>query len=534
MRSANEIFIGFAIALALGSCGSKSKPTELSPSRSKVVFIGIDGATWDVMDPMLARGELPNIAKLIQRGSRAPLISLPPFSSPVVWTTMATGRFPRDHGILGFTYPFSASKNARPVSSDMRHVPAIWNIATKYGKRTGVIGYFVSHPPEQVDGFVVTDRFYQKIPGAVLPANLLDVITPQLMDGPSRQEILDRFLPWDYSPEAAKDPNAPHHKASLIVSGRVDDVVLRDEIYRKTSLGLMDQPVDLHMSYLRIVDHSSHSTWRYFDGSGFKEAAEPENIKLLGDIIPEAYRYVDDFIGEVVERCGEDTNLIIVSDHGFGPATEDYEVTEGKGMVLSGSHRADGILLAAGPDIINSSGDEIDMIDIMDVAPLLMTLTGLPISDELPGRIVSEILRPGYLEQFPIERVSSYVIEKSIVKGRAVPEEAERDMLDMLANLGYIDDGLEAGDEDIAEDLTIWDVSHSARMLAIAGELSHYVMRGSVEPARNLIELVRERDPRSAELLSKHVRATLRGVAASIDLKMDTFTNSETLESLGL
>ena len=132
----NQMRINVAGLLLAGcalACSGEPQLERRESPRAKVVFVGIDGATWDVIDPMIERGELPNFAKLAARGRRTRLIALPPLSSPIVWTTMATGTFPRSHGILGFTFPFGPSPKARPVDSSMRRDPAIWNIATAFG-----------------------------------------------------------------------------------------------------------------------------------------------------------------------------------------------------------------------------------------------------------------------------------------------------------------------------------------------------------------------------------------------------------------
>ena len=527
---AGLLVVGCAMA-----CGGEPQLEERESPLAKVVFVGIDGATWDVIDPMIERGELPNFAKLAERGRRSSLISFPPLSSPIVWTTMATGTFPRSHGILGFTFPFGPSSKARPVDSSMRRDPAIWNIATAYGRRVGQVGYFVSHPPDKVDGFIITDRFHQRVPGSSFPTDVQGELKGAFSGNSAKAGLLGRFLPWDYSPAAAKDKSDPQYTASLIVSGRVDEVVERDEIYRRVTMELLDRPVDLFTTYFRVVDHSSHATWRYFDDSGFDEPTNADDKALLGGIIPEAYRYMDDMLGELVERCGDDTNIIIVSDHGFGPAAKDYEVTEGKGMVLSGSHRHDGIFLAAGPDIRQGQGDEI--ITVMDITPLLLALVGLPISDELPGRVIEEVLRPGFLEEWPIERVPAYDLDWQAGNQVAVPEAAEEDMLDVLQGLGYIDDDLEAGD---AADLNsenlvdFWGVGASTRRHVLTGELTYYLLHDEVERARELLALTKERDPENALHMPRRVSGLLGAIEFELGREPGSLATEELLDRAGL
>ncbi len=517
-----------AAALALVSCGGNDAPESTRP---ELVLVGIDGATWDVIDPMLARGELPNLAKLIERGLRGPLLSLPPLSSPVVWTTIATGRHARDHGILGFTYPFSDTGQGRPVRSDMRREPAIWNVAAEHGKSAGVVGWFVSHPPEIVDGFTVSDRMHQGVPGSTSPDVLSLELLEAMGEGAPADELMERFLPWDYRPEAADDPSDPNHTASLVVRGRVDEVILRDEAYRRMTLALADIPVDLFACYFRIIDHASHATWRYFDDSEFDEPADPHDAALLGDIVPEAYRWVDDLVGELVERFGEDANLVLVSDHGFGPATKDYEVTEGKGMVLSGSHRVNGIFLAAGPDFARG---EIGELTILEVTPILLALLELPISDELDGRFEKGVFRQGFLEEHPPRRVPAYDVGWSFEGDGVVSEEAEEEALDTLKGLGYIGDELEVGAADTLGELDFWATAPGIRDTALTGEVLHHVLKGDGEGARAVLELVREHDADAATSIAGRALNTLGAMERALGKEPGALANPEVLRAAGI
>ena len=532
MIKPKPVWVGLALSVLVASCGESAPVPEIEKTRPKLVLIGVDGATWDVIDPMLERGELPNLAKLIARGTKAPLISLPPLSSPVVWTSIATGKFPREHGILGFTYPFAPASQYRAVSSDLRQEPAIWNIATEYGKRVSMVGYFVTHPPEIIDGFMASDLFDKFVPGSVFPGNRFEALRKLLKDSRDNARLLKRFLPWDYKPSAAQDPNHPQYTASLIVSGRVDDVLDRDDLYRRTALELTRGDFDLQVSYYRVVDHCSHATWRYFDDSEFEEAADPSDVKLLGNIIPEAYRYIDDLVGEYLDRVGEDTNILIVSDHGFGPAIKDYEVREGKGMVLSGNHRTNGIFLAAGPDIRHGQASQ--PLTIMEIAPLMLTLLGIPVSEELPGRIAEDVLRPGYFDEYPLERVSAYEIEWSAANAPAVSKEEERETLDMLANLGYIDEDLEVGEEKIGDQLGFWEVGAVPRGHSLTGELAYYALFGKTQAARELFELAKQKDSEHADKLPGRVSSLLQSFEKDIGLEAGSLTNHEVLRAAGL
>ena len=124
---------------------------------TKVLLIGVDGATWKIIDRLLASGELPTLQYLIDRGVRAPLTTLEPTLSPAIWTTIATGKLPDRHGILGFDGVPGLTMKTLPTSQ-MRKTKAVWNMVSDVEKTVGFINWWCSWPSEKVNGFIVSDR----------------------------------------------------------------------------------------------------------------------------------------------------------------------------------------------------------------------------------------------------------------------------------------------------------------------------------------------------------------------------------------
>jgi tetratricopeptide (TPR) repeat protein len=122
----------------------------------RVIFVGLDGADWRLLDRFVADGTMPNLAAILTRAERRVLLTQHPPLSPLVWTTMMTGASPLRHRILDFTRFNPETREQEPITSDERAVPAIWNVATAQGKRVGVFGMWATYPPEP--GVVLTDR----------------------------------------------------------------------------------------------------------------------------------------------------------------------------------------------------------------------------------------------------------------------------------------------------------------------------------------------------------------------------------------
>ena len=125
----------------------------------RLLLVGWDAADWKVIDPLLARGEMPHLAGLIQRGVRGNLATIHPAFSPMLWTSIATGKRPPKHGILGFTEPTPDGLGVQPVSNLSRRTKALWNILHQNGMRSIVAGWWPSHPAEPIHGAMVSDLF---------------------------------------------------------------------------------------------------------------------------------------------------------------------------------------------------------------------------------------------------------------------------------------------------------------------------------------------------------------------------------------
>jgi predicted AlkP superfamily pyrophosphatase or phosphodiesterase len=144
--------IGLVACLTLGlACSGPADP----PGR--VLLVGVDGATLRIARPLLEEGRLPHLAAIASTGVYGPLQAHFPISSPRIWTSIATGRTPDQHGVLGFAKVVGEDERQLYLSTD-RVVPALWNIASAAGLRVGVINWWNTYPIERVDGVIVSDH----------------------------------------------------------------------------------------------------------------------------------------------------------------------------------------------------------------------------------------------------------------------------------------------------------------------------------------------------------------------------------------
>ncbi|HKK30392.1 MAG TPA: alkaline phosphatase family protein, partial [Alphaproteobacteria bacterium] len=125
----------------------------------KVLLIGWDAADWKVAAPMMDAGEMPNLAKLVSSGVMGNMATLFPVLSPMLWTSIATGKRAHKHGIHGFSEPDPQSGGVRPITNLSRKVKAVWNILNQNGLKSNVVGWWPSNPVEPIDGVMVSNLY---------------------------------------------------------------------------------------------------------------------------------------------------------------------------------------------------------------------------------------------------------------------------------------------------------------------------------------------------------------------------------------
>lgn len=293
-------------------------------SSNKICVIGIDGATWNVILPMINSGKLPNLSKLMDNGTYGNLRSLDILMSPVIWTSIATGKEPDKHGIHGFIEKMANGYEHIPVTSDMRRVKAIWNILSEFEKKVGIISWWVTRPPEQVNGFMISDGFHMH--RFTYPDDIYKEYENKLEPPESWFNKQSGFYTsYKYDPDFKKkfELDSPDYFYQTIMQ-YLHDYALKD-YYSMTAFETLypKEKPDFLGIYFPSVDVVSHFAWKYMEPKSVNENFDvtPKERQLFGQIIPKAYEKVDQYIGEIVKMLPPDTIVMVVSDHGFEART---------------------------------------------------------------------------------------------------------------------------------------------------------------------------------------------------------------------
>jgi predicted AlkP superfamily phosphohydrolase/phosphomutase len=424
-------------------------------NRGRVVLFGIDGGDWRVIDPLMAKGRMPNMARMVNEGASGILLSMEPSASPSLWTTIATGVGPDRHGIHGFVVSgepespgarrsgpeeesASPAADVRPVTSGMRRAPAFWNILGRFDRRSGVVGWLVTWPAEAVDGFMVSSylpyiynwstgrplkgTIIEGVPHQTYPEGLIDELEPlKVRPADLDADLLRRF----YDPDRLGGLRPEDQEC---VTG-FEWSLACDQTYRRIGRHLFARyPVDLFAVYFGGVDVASHRFWKFAHPDALDYGVRPADAAVLGGVIDAYYSYLDGILGEYLDDLGPSDTLIVLSDHGFKPV-----IFPGK-PTTSGHHRLEGILAMRGRGV--RAGGRIEGARLVDILPTLLVLLDVPLAKTLEGHPIESALDPAFLRDHEPRTVPDYGGAGDA--GAPDTSDLDRNVLERLRSLGYI------------------------------------------------------------------------------------------------
>lgn len=259
-------------------------------SRGTTLVIGLDGGTWDVLLPLAERGTMPNLAHLLQGGAWGTLLStLPPFTA-TAWTGFATGKNPGKHGVFSFL------EDGQVVTGASVREPRFWDLMGVAGRRVAIVNVPLTYPPTPVNGIMITGMLTP-------PKARVFTYPPSLSDdlrGRYRTDV--SFIGKKDALTAARTPDREALLQELIEVERIRGEVALELIGRERW--------DLFIVIFTGTDRLQHFFWNEITSGG----------GALSIMLERFWRVLDEQIGRLVGAAGRDASVLLVSDHGFGPA----------------------------------------------------------------------------------------------------------------------------------------------------------------------------------------------------------------------
>jgi len=440
------------VALTLSGCSSEEPPAASGP---RLILFGIDAANWNVLTPMMQAGELPAMTALVNRGSFGVLKTGVPIQSPQMWTSIATGVVPEKHGITRFTAEIPGTDREVPVTSNMRKVKAFWNILSEADVSVGIVGWWPSWPAEEVNGFMIAQRAWpvnwsrhgipfgaardrsgrlivDEFPGRTYPEDLYADFEQYIV---TEEDVTTAELSQLFSDPAFTDPARQFHARWVFA---------KDKTFADAGLAMLKRfNPDVLAVYLQGTDVVSHYYWGDQREEGFN--VSPANERMYGRVVRNYYRFVDGVIADYLAEVGDDTAVLIVSDHGFETKRdlkvlwekgEKIRTVEG-GKDVPWDHGVDGAIIMAGPGI--REDNRLPEASVVDITPTILAYLGLPVAEDMDGVPILAAFTEEHALDHPVTFVPTY--ETDGPRGDEAPMESPMDegLKEKLRALGYIE-----------------------------------------------------------------------------------------------
>ncbi|MFH1864674.1 MAG: alkaline phosphatase family protein [Candidatus Eisenbacteria bacterium] len=430
MRGFFIIALCCTIALAV-SCA----PTSVEPVERRIMLIGIDGMEWDIMGPLLEAGRLPTFARIMSEGSWGELRSLDILESPVIWTSIATGKLPEKHGIMGFAKKSPKGGEPVPITSNVRRVEAIWDILGDEGWSVGIVGWLSTWPAEPVNGYLVTDYFNYGWGPEHTGEGERVTFPPGLAADIEDLRVLEEDI-TDERAAAFTNGVVPEGDVLRKRFNALKACIATDETSHSVALRLADRmPVDFYAVYLKGIDGVCHLYWVDMIPESGPPVTEEEK-QTFGSVIASYYEEMDGVLAGFLEMVDENTTLILTSDHGHsGPKPVGDKYNWGIAM-----HDPTGVLALWGKDI--AKGQELVDASVLDITPTLLALCGLPVADDMDGRVLTEAIDGDFLRGHPVRTIETYEPDAGSSgddEREPIESPIDEEVRERLRALGYIE-----------------------------------------------------------------------------------------------
>jgi predicted AlkP superfamily phosphohydrolase/phosphomutase len=367
-----------------------------------------------------------------------------------------------DHNVLSYPYLLGCDIfvslllkkgffSVTPLSSSARQTKAVWNIVSDYNRKAGVVGWWGSFPPEEINGVVVSDHAsmtkveMRQAKGQLSSENALPADQTGL-------PVYPAALMSELAPFADSSKSMTLQELHYFIEGdsadleRINNLTgwdreeresvikisyLTDKFFRLTTEHLLDsQDFDLMMTYFFETDAMGHWLWMFREPEYFPELP-PKAIERFGSAIDSAYVNIDRILGSIMEHLPKDCHVIVISDHGFG--VEDYGAFRAVGHKMA----PDGILMMRGPYIKSSANME-SKASLEDITPTILTLLGIPIGEDMEGRVLKEAFEDEFWRQYPLRAIPSHDRGERF-RARATISGEDDLLKEKLRALGYIE-----------------------------------------------------------------------------------------------
>ena len=393
------------IVISLAAMASSSNQQENKGGKPpRVIVFGVNGAEWDILRPLLIRGELPNLQKVISNGVYGKLQTVSAPNCPKVYSTIYSGVAPEENGITGFVV------GGITANTNMLKAEPVWSILSKRGVTIGMANVPATFPVMPVNGYMVSGMLTRGkgCEDGVLCAPKLsevqggDPVYPKSMVPELEAKVGDFYIDCSRMP-GAEDLAGKEEK---VINEWLNGVQkIREQQTRLFDYLLTNHPKDFTFLVQSCEDRVGH--WLY-PIQPYNVGYNPKINAVRVEAFPDQYRAFDKVLGTILKHVDDNTYLFIISDHGIKPLRQ---LGEAKHDASHGGrpsttpviakhdyHDGDdvpGAFIATGPGIRKNLELTGFQARVFDIAPTLLHLYGIPQPPQMKGRVLTEIFETG-------------------------------------------------------------------------------------------------------------------------------------------
>jgi predicted AlkP superfamily phosphohydrolase/phosphomutase/tetratricopeptide (TPR) repeat protein len=400
--------------------------------KPKFLLLGWDSADWKVINPLIDKGAMPALESIINKGVMGNIATLDPPLSPMLWTSIATGKYAFKHGVHGFLEPNEDHTKLRAVTNASIQTKTIWQILNEAGYKTNVVGWWPSHPAQELNGVQVSN-FYAKVPkdskwhswgevpNSIYPLTFAETLNKlRVHSGELSIHQLSSFIP-NYHLLSEED--------GKLVNLLLNDLAECLSVHAAGTYLAEHTEWDFMAVYYNAIDHISHCFMKYHPPH--LEWVDPQKYEIFNAVVEAAYRFHDLMLSRWLDLVEEDCYVMILSDHGFHSDEMRKKELPKEPAAIAREHNYLGIVALKGPGIRK---DEIIFgSNLLDVCPTILSIFSLPIGKDMDGKVLKAI----YETEPDLVYKSSWDTD-SPQKNNLIQFE-NPELIQQLVDLGYVE-----------------------------------------------------------------------------------------------
>ncbi|MDP9339152.1 MAG: alkaline phosphatase family protein [Acidobacteriota bacterium] len=399
MRKLFPLFVLLFAAATTLRAQSQDKPK----ARPHVVVVGVNGMELDIIRPLLLKGEMPNLERIVNTGAYGKLRTVSAPNCPRVYSTIFTSTKPEEHGVTGFLV------GGITANTNMLKEEPLWSVLSKNDITVGMANVPATFPVMPVNGYMISGMLTRgkNCEDGVLCAPKLsevmggDAVYPKTMQPELLKNVGDFYIDCERMPGAS---DLKGHEKEVIDNWLTKVQVIRDQQTKLFDYLLTKHPTDFTMLGQSCEDRTGH--WLY-PIAPFNAGYNASINSVRTQAFPDQYIAFDKVLGSILKHVDENTYVIIISDHGIKPLREfenkdphahmDHEKTT---PVIAKHDFADGddvpgSFFAMGPGIKHDSRLMGFEASVYDVTPTILHIYGIEQPKQMRGRVLTEIFEGG-------------------------------------------------------------------------------------------------------------------------------------------